>query len=62
MNLLRRIEIHMRRGAISATRMGREAMGDPRFVMDLRNGRELRPATRARFLAWLERRERELGQ
>ena len=62
MNLLRRIEIHMRRGAISATRIGREAMGDPRFVLDLRNGRELRPATRDRFVAWLERRERELGQ
>ncbi len=62
MNLLRRIEIHMRRSAITATRIGREAMGDPRFVLDLRNGRELRPATRARFIAWLERREQEFGR
>jgi hypothetical protein len=29
-------------------------MGDPRFVFDLRNGREPRPATVRRVLAFLE--------
>jgi hypothetical protein len=29
-------------------------VGDPRFVFDLRNGRDPRPQTIARVLAWLE--------
>ncbi|MCL6740494.1 hypothetical protein LZ518_05035 [Sphingomonas sp. RB56-2] len=37
-----------------AARFGREAMGDPRFVFDLRRGREPRPRTVARILAFLE--------
>jgi 2,4-dienoyl-CoA reductase-like NADH-dependent reductase (Old Yellow Enzyme family) len=57
MNLLLRIERHLRRSRISATRFGREAMGDPRFVRDLRNGREPRPKTVKRALAWLDREE-----
>ena len=37
-----------------AARFGREAMGDPRFVFDLRNGREPRQRTVDRVLAFLE--------
>ena len=37
-----------------AARFGREAMGDPRFVFDLRNGREPRPRTVERVRAFLE--------
>lgn len=54
MNLLRRIEIYLRRSGTAPTRFGRDAVGDPRFVFDLRNGREPRPATRARVAAWLD--------
>jgi 2,4-dienoyl-CoA reductase-like NADH-dependent reductase (Old Yellow Enzyme family) len=61
MNLLLRIERHLRRSRISATRFGREAMGDPRFVRDLRNGREPRPQTVKRALAWLDRAEGQRG-
>jgi hypothetical protein len=39
MNILRRIERHMRRYQIPATRFGRQAANDPRLVHDLRRGR-----------------------
>ncbi len=56
MTLLRQIEEHLRKSGIRPARLGREMMGDPRFVFDLRNGREPRPRTIARASAWLERR------
>jgi 2,4-dienoyl-CoA reductase-like NADH-dependent reductase (Old Yellow Enzyme family) len=54
MHLLRRVELYLRRSGTPATRFGREAMHDPRFVFDLRNGRELRSATSARVIAYLD--------
>ena len=59
MHLQRRIEIYLRRSGTTATRFGREVLGDPRFVFDLRKGRELRPATAARISAWLDRQQAE---
>ena len=55
MHLLQRIERHLRRSGTAATRFGREAVNDPRFVTDLRNGRELRPRPAARVLDYLSR-------
>ena len=55
MHLLRRIENYLRRSATPPTRFGRDALGDPRFVFDLREGREPRPATISRVTAWLDR-------
>ena len=55
MHLLRRIETYLRRSATPPTRFGRDALGDPRFVFDLREGREPRAATVERVTAWLER-------
>ncbi len=57
MDLLRRVERHMRRNGLAPTRLGREAVGDPRFVFDLRNGREPRQRTVERVTAWLDRNE-----
>jgi len=57
MHLQRRIEIYLRRSGTTATRFGREVLGDKRFVFDLRKGRELRPSTAARVSAWLDRQE-----
>ena len=51
--LLRQIERYIRLSGMPPTRFGREAMGDPRFVHDLRLGREPRPKTAARVAAWL---------
>jgi len=39
MKLLDRIERHLKETHMSATRFGRRAVGDPRFVLDLRMGR-----------------------
>jgi hypothetical protein len=44
----------LRRNGTAPTRFGREALGDPRFVFDLRNGRDPRPQTVQRVLAYLE--------
>lgn len=54
MTLLDRIEIHLIRHRISATRFGRRAVGDPRFVLDLRLGRRPRRRTLERLNAYLE--------
>lgn len=43
--LIRKVEKFLRRTGMSATRLGREAMSDPCFVRDLRNGREPKLAT-----------------
>lgn len=46
--LIRKIEKFLRRTGMSATQFGRLANGDPRFVVDLRNGRTPRPRTERR--------------
>lgn len=54
MHLLREVEKFLRQSDVAPTRFGREAVGDPRFVFDLRNGRDPRPTTVARVRAYLE--------
>ena len=61
MHLRRRIEDYLKRGTTTPTRFGRDALGDPRLVFDLRKGRQLRPATRARLCAWLDAAEGRPG-
>ncbi|KAB7646190.1 hypothetical protein [Polymorphobacter fuscus] len=53
MTLLMVVEKHLRAKALSPSRFGRQVSGDPRFVFDLRRGREPRPATTARVLAYI---------
>ena len=54
MYLLREVEKFLRQSDVAPTRFGRDVVGDPRFVFDLRNGRDPRPQTVARVLASLE--------
>ena len=54
MHLLREVEKFLKISNIPAARFGREVMGDPRFVFDLRKGREPRPRTVRRVVAYLE--------
>ena len=54
MHLLREVEKFLRRRDVAPTRFGRDAVGDPRFVFDLRNGRDPRPRTIERVLAYVE--------
>ena len=58
--LQRRIEQFLRRSGIRPARFGRDAVRDPRFVFDLRRGRELRPATAQRIRDYLDEQERLL--
>ena len=53
-HLLRDVEKYLKNSNTPAARFGREAMGDPRFVFDLRRGREPRPQTVERIRAFLE--------
>jgi hypothetical protein len=46
--LIRKIEVFLRRTGMPATKFGRLATSDPRFVLDLRNGRTPREATERR--------------
>ena len=54
MDLLSRILLYLRRTGMTATRFGRLAVNDPRFVEDLLHGREPRVATARRVHAWLD--------
>lgn len=47
--LLRKIEVFLRRTGMPPARFGRLAARDPRFVFDLRNGREPRGRTEKRM-------------
>jgi hypothetical protein len=58
--ILDRIDLYLRRSKISPSRLGREALGDPNFVMNLRDGRQPRQATLDRVLAFLERAEKRV--
>jgi hypothetical protein len=51
--LIRSVEKFLRANAISATKFGRLAAQDPRFVLDLRNGREPRAKTEARIVGFM---------
>ena len=46
--LIRKIEVFLRHYHMPATKFGRLATHDPRFVLDLRNGRTPRDATAKR--------------
>lgn len=57
--LLQRIEMHLRQRRMSPTRFGREAVGDPNLIMQLKDGRELRAATEQRIIDYLSDNECE---
>ena len=55
MHLLSMIERYLRNSGVAPTRFGRDAVNDPRFVLDLRNGREPRASTAERVIAHIVR-------
>ncbi|HEY0131188.1 MAG TPA: hypothetical protein VGB57_07270 [Allosphingosinicella sp.] len=55
--ILDRIDDYLRSTKTSPSRLGRDAVGDPNFVMNLRDGRQPRPATLDRVLAFIEQAE-----
>jgi 2,4-dienoyl-CoA reductase-like NADH-dependent reductase (Old Yellow Enzyme family) len=57
--LLQRIERHLRARRMSPTRFGRESVGDPNLIAQLKDGRELRAATAQRITDYLNDNECE---
>ena len=57
--LLQRIERHLRSRRMSPTRFGREAVGDPNLISQLKDGRELRTSTAQRVIDYLNENECE---
>ena len=53
MSLLAKISRVCEQHSIPPSRFGREAVGDPRLVGDLRAGRELRPRTIERINSYI---------
>ena len=53
MTMLNEIESFMKIQQVSPTRFGREAVNDPRFVFDLRLGREMGNRTQRKVEAYL---------
>lgn len=51
--LIRKVENFLKTHDMAATKFGRLAAHDPRFVLDLRMGRVPRPETEARTLRWM---------
>jgi len=58
--LLTEVERCLKRRNIAASRFGREAAHDPRFVFDLRHGREPGPRTVAAVRAYIANGIRDL--
>ena len=58
--ILDRIDGYLRNSKSSPSRLGRDAVGDPNFVMSLRDGRRPRQATVDRVIAFIERQEERL--
>lgn len=58
--LLLRIERYLRVRKMAPTRFGRDAIGDPCLVEEMRAGRRLRPATCSRVCAYLDNVEHAL--
>lgn len=61
MSTLRSIELFLCRTGMPATRFGREAVRDPRFVHDLRRGREPSDRTRHRIEHFMNNHEGSAG-
>jgi len=59
--LLQSIQAHMRRRRISPSRFGREALGDPNFVLDLQDGRVCRRSTELKVLSYIAAEEAKLA-
>ncbi len=55
--ILERIDHYLRATRSTPSRLGRDAMGDPNFVTNLRDGRQPRQSTLERLIAFLEREE-----
>jgi len=61
MTLIDHVEAFLARTGIPPAQFGRTALRDPRFVFDLRNGREPRAATKHFVVAFMAIHSRAMG-
>jgi len=61
MELLNEIETYLSRTGLAASKFGRLAVGDPRFVEDLRSGRRPRRKTLERVSCYLADCEKDIS-
>jgi hypothetical protein len=54
MALLHDVEVYLKSGHLAPSRLGRAAVGDPRFVFDLRGGRVPGLRTESRIRQFLQ--------
>lgn len=52
--MIEAVEAHLNESGISPTTFGRDVMGDPNFVFELRAGRDVRGSTALRVLEHIE--------
>jgi hypothetical protein len=57
--LLHHVELFLRRTRTPPARFGRDAVSDPRFVFQLREGRKPRPRTVERVLTFIEQNQEQ---
>ena len=60
--LIRSVEKFLRQHDMPATKFGRLAAHDPRFVLDLRLGRIPRPGTEQRIRQWMQGYDKAQGE
>lgn len=53
-DLLATVESFLQENPVAASRLGRDAVGDPSFVRELRSGRVVRPGTADRVRRYIQ--------
>lgn len=61
MHMLRMVEKFLRENDVAPTKFGRMVAGDPRLVLDMRMGREVRPPMRAKIIAFIDKQSQVTG-
>ena len=59
--LLAQVEAHLKRRRMPPSRFGREAVGDPKFVFDLRRGRTVGDRTARRVIDYIRHHKADEG-
>lgn len=62
MHMLRIVEKFLRENDIAPTKFGRIVAGDPRLVLDMRLGREVRPPMQIKILQYIENHQSVMEQ
>lgn len=59
MHMLRIVEKFLRENNVAPTKFGRMVAGDPRLVLDMRMGREVRPPMQAKIIAFIDKQSKQ---